>query len=87
VDLGSGKLRWKKGRYGSGQLVLLAEQGLLVVAAESGEVALVAARPEGHQELGRIEAVTGKTWANPVVAHGRLYVRSAEEMACFELAR
>jgi outer membrane protein assembly factor BamB len=87
VDLGTGKLRWKKGRYGSGQLVLLADQGVLVVASESGEVALVAARPEGFTELGRIEAVTGKTWANPVVAHGRLYVRSAEEMACFELAR
>jgi outer membrane protein assembly factor BamB len=85
IDLATGKQRWRKGRYGYGQLALLADQGLLIVATESGEVALVSANPDKHEELARIEGVTGKTWAHPVVVHGRLYVRSAEEMACFEL--
>jgi outer membrane protein assembly factor BamB len=85
VDLATGKQKWRKGRYGYGQLALLADPGLLVIATESGEVALVAARPDKHEELGRFEAVSGKTWAHPTIAHGRLYVRSAEEMACFEL--
>jgi outer membrane protein assembly factor BamB len=85
VDLGTGKERWRKGRYGYGQLLLLADQGLLVVACESGEVALVSARPESHQELGRFHAVEGKTWANPAVVRGKIYVRSAEEMACFDV--
>jgi outer membrane protein assembly factor BamB len=85
IDLATGKQKWRKGRYGYGQLALLADQGLLVIASESGEVALVAAKPERHEELARIEAVSGKTWAHPTIAHGRLYVRSDEEMACFEL--
>ena len=37
------------------------------------------------RELGRFLAVDGKTWNHPVIAHGRLYVRNAEEMACYEL--
>jgi outer membrane protein assembly factor BamB len=85
IDLATGKQKWRKGRYGYGQLALLADQGVLVIACESGEVALVAAKPEKHEELGRFEAVDGKTWGHPTIAHGRLYVRSAEEMACFEL--
>jgi hypothetical protein len=85
VDLQTGKRRWKEGRYGSGQVLLLEDQALLVVVTDEGEVVLVAANPSGHQELGRFQAVEGKTWNHPVIAHGRLYVRNAQEMACYEL--
>jgi outer membrane protein assembly factor BamB len=85
VDLETGRRCWKGERYGHGQVVLLAEQGLLLVISESGQAILVAADPQRHQELGRFQAVNGKTWSHPVVAHGRLYVRNAEEMACYEL--
>jgi hypothetical protein len=85
VDLESGKRRWKGGRYGSGQVVLLRDQDLLVVVTEEGEVVLVSADPNKHRELARLQAVEGKTWNHPVIAHGRLYVRNAKEMACYEL--
>jgi outer membrane protein assembly factor BamB len=85
LDLATGKRRWKDGRYGHGQVMLLADQGLLLVTAETGAVVLLAADPERHRELGRFTAVTGKTWNHPAVAGGRLYVRNAEEMACYEL--
>ena len=87
IDLATGKQKWRKGRYGYGQLALLADQGALVIVSESGEVALVAANPDKHEELARIEAVSGKTWAHPTIAHGRLYVRSDQEMACFDLPK
>jgi hypothetical protein len=48
-------------------------------------VVLVAASPDSHQELARFQAINGKTWNHPAIAHNRLYVRNAEEMACFEL--
>jgi hypothetical protein len=48
-------------------------------------VVLLAADPERHRELGRFRAVSGKTWIHPAVCPGRLYVRNAEEMACYEL--
>jgi outer membrane protein assembly factor BamB len=86
ADLRTGKRCWKEGRYGHGQMLLLAEQGLLLVVTEkAGEVVLLAADPAKSVELGRFKAVSGKTWNHPVVAHGRLYVRNGEEMACFEL--
>jgi outer membrane protein assembly factor BamB len=85
IDLETGQQRWKKGRYGSGQVLLLGDQPLLLVLAESGKVVLVAADPDQPREFGRFQAVEGKTWNHPVIAHGRLYIRNAEEMACYEL--
>lgn len=58
---------------------------LLLVTAETGEVVLLAADPAACRELGRIQAIEGKTWNHPVVARGLLYVRNAQKMACFEL--
>lgn len=85
VELEKGKRRWKERGYGNGQLLLLADQGLLLVLAESGEVALVAAKPDKLTEIGRFQAIEGKTWNHPVLAHGRLFVRNSEQMACFEM--
>ncbi len=87
IDLATGKRRWKRGRYGHGQVLLLADQELLLVTSETGAVILLAADPAACRELGRFQAIEGKTWNHPVVAHGRLYVRNAEEMACFALTR
>jgi len=53
--------------------------------AESGEVVLLAANREKLEEFGRFQALEQKTWNDPAVAHGRLYVRNDQEMACFEL--
>jgi outer membrane protein assembly factor BamB len=86
IELASGKRCWKEGRYGRGQVVLLADQGLLLVSSETGEAVLLAADPNRHEELGRFQALDGKTWSHPVIAHGRLYMRNAEEIACYEVA-
>src|SRR5262249_7954277 len=85
VDLTTGRRLWKDGRYGSGQVLLLGDQSLLAVVTDDGEIVLVAADPNEHKELGRFKAIKGKTWNHPVIAHGRLYVRNAEEIACYQL--
>jgi outer membrane protein assembly factor BamB len=85
VDLEDGKARWKARGYGNGQVLLLPDQDRLLILSETGEVALVDAKPDGHQERCRFQAIAGKTWNHPVVAHGRLYVRNGEEAACFEV--
>jgi outer membrane protein assembly factor BamB len=85
LDLDSGELSWKEGRYGRGQVMLLPESSLLLVISEMGEALLLAADPEEHRELGRFRALAEKTWNHPVIAHGRLFVRNAEKMACYEL--
>lgn len=85
IDLETGKRRWKKGRYGAGQVLLLADQGLLLVLSEQGEAILVEADPKELREVARFQAIEGKTWNHPTIVGDRLYVRNAEEIACYEL--
>lgn len=87
IDLADGKRRWKGGRYGQGQMLLLAEADLLLVLAEDGDLALVRAAPEWYAETARRPGVTGKTWNHPVVAGEVLLVRNGEEMAAFRLLK
>jgi outer membrane protein assembly factor BamB len=86
IELKSGQRQWKQGRFGHGQVLLLADQGLLLVTTEEGELVMLEAKPDTYHELARIPAVIGKTWNHPAFAHGRVYVRSDQEMVCYELA-
>ncbi|MEE3368438.1 MAG: PQQ-binding-like beta-propeller repeat protein [Planctomycetota bacterium] len=79
----SGKRLWKGGRYGAGQLILLGDN--LLVTAENGELALVAAQPDRYRERGRIKGLEGKTWNHPAYARGQLFVRNGREAACYTL--
>ncbi len=85
VSLADGKKKWRARGYGTGQVILLPEQGLLLVSTEKGEVALVKATPERHEELAKFKAIDGKTWNHPVVARGKLFIRNGDEVACFQL--
>jgi len=84
LDIKDGSRKWKKGRYG-GQIILLADQDLLLVLTEKGELALIEAVPEKLVELSRLPAIEGKTWNHPVLVNNILLVRNTQEMVAFQL--
>ena len=86
VDLATGERKWRSGRYGRGQVLLIEDSHQLLVLAEDGRVVLLRATPEKREELGSFQAIEGKTWNHPLVTRDRLYVRNAEEMACYRWA-
>ena len=79
LDLKDGSQRWKEGRYGHGQALLVGD--LLVLMSEPGELILLKPTPDAPNELGRLSVLSSKTW-NPIALQGnRLLVRNDQEAA------
>jgi outer membrane protein assembly factor BamB len=84
VELDTGKQRWKRGRYGQGQLLLIDD--LILVQAEDGRVALVEANPEEYVELASFQGLEGEPcWNCPALAGPYLLVRNKYEAACYRM--
>ena len=85
IDLATGKRNWKKGRYGNGQVLLLCDAGQLLLTSETGELVILRADPKSMVELAKFPAIEGKTWNHSVLIGNRVYIRNAEQAACYEL--
>ena len=83
VDWHTGKSQWRKGRYGHGQVLGVGD--VLLVQAEEGYVLMVEATPEKQAELGRLNALSDKTWNNPCLYDRLLLLRNSVEAVCYEL--
>ncbi len=84
LDLADGKVRWKDGRYGHGQGLLVGEY-FLQMTERPGEIVLLHPTPEAANELGRVPIFEDKTW-NPLALSGDLLlVRNDREAACIRL--
>ncbi|MEO7319805.1 MAG: PQQ-binding-like beta-propeller repeat protein [Chthoniobacteraceae bacterium] len=79
----TGERKWKEGRYGSGQTLLVDD--LVLIQTEPGPVVLAEAKPDAFQEIGRIPALSSKTWNHPTLAGRYLLVRNDQEAVCYEL--
>lgn len=85
VQLSDGEVKWRARGYGSGQVLLVKPSGHLIILSETGDLSVVAAKPDKHSEQSKIHAIDGKTWNHPIVAEGKLFARNGVEAVCFEL--
>ena len=83
MNMETGERLWKDGRFGAGQTLMVDDA--ILVQGEKGEVALIEANPKAYHELGRIKALSSKTWNHPVLPGRYLLVRNDKEMVCYEL--
>ena len=85
IDLEDGTRKWKGGRYGHGQLILLADQGCCSCCRKTARSRSCQAAPDKFTEIARFQAIEGKTWNHPVLVGDILLVRNGEEMAAFRV--
>ena len=83
LDPSDGRARWKRGRYGHGQVILA--EGLLLLQSEHGEILLLDPNPDQLTELARFEVFQHKSWNPPALVGQYLLVRTDQEAACYRL--
>lgn len=84
LDLKDGAVKWKDGRYGHGQALMLGEY-LVQMTEQPGELIFTKPTPEGPHEFGRLPLFEAKTW-NPIAVSGELLIaRNDQEAACVRL--
>ena len=89
VELKSGQVAWRPGRGpGSGSAAVLYADGHLYFRYDNNVVALIEATPKGYKLKSsfRLPADTGTPgWQHPVIADGKLYLRGATTLLCYDL--
>jgi hypothetical protein len=83
VDLKDGSVKWEQSGFGPGHVVKVGENVLAL--SDAGELVLFAAKPTGYTEIARAKVLEGKCWTTPVVAGGRVYLRSTKQAVCLDL--
>jgi outer membrane protein assembly factor BamB len=91
VEFATGTVKWEERGLGAG--ALLYADGAIYLHAESGEVGLVEASPNGYVERGRFrppdrparKEPMEKSWAYPVLAEGQLYLRDHGSLWCYDV--
>ncbi len=85
LDWKTGEEKWADRRYGKGSLLLAGAH--FIVYSDRGRVAVVEPSPEGLKEIAGHQVLEGKdTWTVPVLAQGRLYCRSLENLVCLDVS-
>jgi len=85
VDVASGEPRWEKRGLGHGSLIWA--DGMLVVLGDQGQLVLVEATGEAYRELARAQVFKGKSWTAPTLLGGRLLLRDEHELIALQFSR
>lgn len=88
VELATGKIKWGPERSkGNGEASCVYADGHVIFRREDGTVNLVKTNPESYDWVGSFKPhfQQGKSWAHPVIAGGRLYLREQDKLMAYQL--
>jgi outer membrane protein assembly factor BamB len=83
VDIRTGEEKWSEAGFGPGGVLLAGQQ--LLALSDTGEIAIVEAKPDAFKELARTKLISGKVWSSPALANGKVFIRSTVEGGSFDL--
>lgn len=87
VEFQTGRIVWKERGVGVGSAAVTYAGGLFYFRYQNGVVALLQASPEGLTVRGTLQVpgAGGDSWAHPVVARGRLFLREQDTLWVYDL--
>lgn len=86
LELKSGEIRWSVEGFGSASLFAAGKN--LVLLSDQGELVVAPASPEAFQSKSRSQVLTGKCWTVPVLSNGLIYCRNAAgELVCLDVRK
>jgi outer membrane protein assembly factor BamB len=85
MEFDTAQVKWTKEGLGTGSVMLA--DGKLIVLSEDGKLVIAEASPEGYKELASAQILTYKCWTVPVLANGRIYARNtAGRLVCVDVS-
>ena len=85
VEMKSGDLKWTSPVSAKGSL--MASDGKLIVLSEQGKLIIAEASPEGFKKISSAEILDGKCWTMPVMSDGKIYARDEDgNMVCVDMS-
>jgi len=87
----TGTIKWKKNKPSEGRnsAAVTYADGRLYFQYQNGVVSLVDASPESYHEISsfKIPEPKRECWSHPVVVGGKLYVRSQDNLWCYDVTQ
>ncbi|GIT38481.1 MAG: hypothetical protein Ct9H300mP7_4020 [Verrucomicrobiota bacterium] len=84
VELATGKRRWKESRQSTISSPVIADGKLIALEKKGSDLVMIDTNRKEHRELGRTR-IKAMRCPPPGVVDGRLYLRMANNLSCFDL--
>ena len=84
VELATGKRRWKESRQSTSSSPVSADGKVIALEKKGSDLVMIDTNRKEHRDLGR-PRIKAMRCPSPVVVDGRLYLRMADNLSCFDL--
>ena len=84
LDPKSGKILWAGPPRTGNNVMFLSIPGHVLALVNTGEVRVIAARPDRYQTVATWKVAEGGTWAPPVLLKDGLLIKDREHLTCWK---